>query len=92
MIDADIYVAIGIEGDYAVRALGLSAGIACTKGCRRLTEKEALGLVSGNWYKILEVKEPGIMEGYFLIHERYPLEIGSGVKAVSGGQGQVSVI
>ncbi|KAK4452245.1 hypothetical protein QBC34DRAFT_42252 [Podospora aff. communis PSN243] len=91
LIDAGVDVAIGMEGDYTVRTLGLSAGVAFKNGGGRLTEKEALGLVSGNLYKIFGIEEPSVKEGHFLIHEGNPLEIGSRVKAVAGGQGQVSV-
>ncbi|KAK0611674.1 hypothetical protein B0T14DRAFT_440877 [Immersiella caudata] len=91
LIDAGVEVAIGMEGDYVVRTLGLSAGIAFKNGGGKLTERQALGLVSGNLYKIFGIQEPSVKEGHFLIHEGNPLEIGSRIKAVAGGQGQVSV-
>ncbi|KAK0649103.1 CHAT domain-containing protein [Cercophora newfieldiana] len=91
LLDAGVEVAIGLEGDSQTRNLALAAGIAYKNGEGRLSEKRALNLVSANLYKIFGIKEPGVREGHFVIHEGNPLEIGSRVKAVAGGKGQVSV-
>ncbi|KAK3317308.1 hypothetical protein B0T19DRAFT_479410 [Cercophora scortea] len=91
LIDAGVETAVGLEEDWLVRDLGLLAGIAYKNGGGRLSEKEALGLVSGNLYKILGVKEPGVKEGHFVVWEGSPLDIGGRVKAVAGGRGTVSV-
>jgi len=91
LLDAGVEVAIGLKEDSQTRNLALDAAIAYKNGGGRLSEKRALNLVSTNLYKILGVKEPGVKDGHFVIHEGNPLEIGSRVKAVSGGKSQVSV-
>lgn len=91
LIDAGVTTAIGLEEDWLVRDLGLLAGIAYQNGGGKLSEKSALGLVSGNLYKILGAKEPKVEEGHFVVYEGSPLEIRGRVKAVGGGLGRVSV-
>ena len=91
LLDAGVTTAIGLEEDWLVRDLGLLAGIAYANGGGKLSEKSALGLVSGNAYKILGAKEPKVEEGHFLVYEGSPLRINGRVKAVAGGLGFVSV-
>ena len=91
LLDAGVEVAIGLEGDSQTRNLALAAGIAYKNGGGRLSEKQALNLVSTNLYRLFGLKEPGINDGHFVIHEGNPLEIGSRVKAVAGGKSQVSI-
>ncbi|KAK3321904.1 hypothetical protein B0H66DRAFT_531267 [Apodospora peruviana] len=94
LVDAGVVTAIGLEEDYIVRDLGLLAGIAYRNGGGRLTEKGALDLISGNVYKMLGLeKQPKADEGHFVVFEGSPLDIGSRVKAVGGGEfkGGVSV-
>ncbi|CCC05553.1 unnamed protein product [Sordaria macrospora k-hell] len=87
LLDAGVTTAIGLEEDWLVRDLGLLAGIAYANGGGKLSEKSALGLVSGNVYKILGAKEPKVEEGHFLVYEGSPLRINGRVKAVAGGWG-----
>ncbi|KAK3386171.1 hypothetical protein B0H63DRAFT_192708 [Podospora didyma] len=91
LLDAGVKTAIGIDEDWWVRDLGLLAGIAFKNGGGRLGEKQALGLVSENVYKILGLDEPKAKEGHFVVFEGSPLDIGSRVKAVGGGRGTVTV-
>ncbi|KAK4462691.1 hypothetical protein QBC42DRAFT_296680 [Cladorrhinum samala] len=92
LLDAGVVTGIGLEEDWLVRDLGLLAGIVYRNGGGRVDEKAALGLVSGNLYKLLGLKEPGVKEGHFVISEGSPLDIGSRIKAVGGGLGTVSVL
>lgn len=89
LVSAGVTAAIGLKEDWQVRDLGLFAGIAYHNGEGRVTEAEALDLVSTNVYKILggQVKE----DSHFIVHEGSPLDIGSRVKAVASGNGKVSV-
>ncbi|KAK1757110.1 hypothetical protein QBC47DRAFT_378423 [Echria macrotheca] len=91
LLDAGVPVAVGVNQDFEVYDLGLQAGIVYKNGGGRLSEKQALGLVSGNIYKLLGVKQPGAAEGHFVIHEGNPLEIGSRVKGVAGGRREMTV-
>ncbi|KAK4225198.1 hypothetical protein QBC38DRAFT_269058 [Podospora fimiseda] len=91
LLDAGVLTAIGLEEDWIVRDLGLLAGIVLNNGGGRVDEKGALGLVSGNVYKLLGLKEPGVKDGHFIISEGSPLTIGSRIKAVGGGLGTVTV-
>jgi len=92
LLDAGVTVAIGLEEDWVVRDLSLLAGWVLNNGEGRVKgEKEALELVSGNVYRMLGIKEPDVEEGHFVVWEGSPVQIGSRVKAVSGGLGKVSV-
>jgi hypothetical protein len=90
LVDAGVVTAVGLEEDWVVRDLGLLAGIAHANSGGRIGEKDALGLVSGNVYRMLGLQEPDVRE-HFIIHEGSPLEIGSRVKVVGGGLGHVEV-
>ncbi|KAK4107218.1 hypothetical protein N656DRAFT_763741 [Canariomyces notabilis] len=90
LVDAGVVTAVGLEEDWVVRDLGLLAGIAHANSGGGIGEKDALGLVSGNVYRMLGLQEPDVRE-HFIIHEGSPLEIGSRVKVVGGGLGHVEV-
>ncbi|EPE09780.1 carbohydrate esterase family 9 protein [Ophiostoma piceae UAMH 11346] len=89
LLDAGVTVAIGLEEDWLLRDLGLLAGIAYHNGGGRLSEKEALALVSGNIDKLLGFKTD---KADFVVHEGHPLQIDSRIKAVSAGQGTVTLV
>ncbi|KAK4186274.1 hypothetical protein QBC35DRAFT_501603 [Podospora australis] len=91
LMNAGVVTGIGLEEDWLVRDLGLLAGIVLANGGGKVDEKAALGLVSGNIYKLLGLEQPGVDEGHFIISEGSPLEIGSRTKAVGGGLGTVTV-
>lgn len=89
LISAGVLTAIGLKEDWMVRDLGLLAGVAYQNGEGRISEGEALRLVSSNVYQILgsDLKH----DTHFVVHEGSPLEIGSRVKAVGSGNGKVAV-
>ena len=91
LVGAGVVAAIGLEEDWLVRDLALLAGRAYRNGEGRLSEKDALALVSANVYRILGIEVPKAKDGHFVVSEGSPLEIGSRVKAVGGGLGRVSV-
>ncbi|PKS13257.1 hypothetical protein jhhlp_000028 [Lomentospora prolificans] len=91
LVDAGVVVAIGLYEDWVVRDLALHAGIAYRNGEGRLSEREALGLISTNVYKLLGIDEPkGAGTTDFVVFEGNPLEIDSRIKAVGLG-GSVDV-
>lgn len=91
LLEAGVVTAIGIEGDWQVRNLALTAGIVHKNSGGRVDERAALDLVGANVYRILGINEPGVAEGHFVIYEGSPLEIGSRVRAVGGGRSEVLV-
>ncbi|OAA62881.1 carbohydrate esterase family 9 protein [Niveomyces insectorum RCEF 264] len=98
LVDAGVLVAIGLEEDWVFRDLALLAGVAHKNSGGRLSEKEALGLISTNVHNLLGLGETrrngghaGSSDDHFVVYEGSPLEIGSRVKAVAGGLGHVSV-
>ncbi|KUI58358.1 hypothetical protein VP1G_05666 [Cytospora mali] len=92
LVEAGVVAAIGLEEDWIMRDLPLLAGRAYKNGEGRLSEGEALALISTNVYKILGIEVPKAQAaGHFVVSEGSPLEIGSRVKAVGGGLGRVSV-
>jgi hypothetical protein len=92
LVDAGVKVAIGLQEDWQLRDLGFSAGTAFKNGGGRLSEKEAIDLVSANIYKILGADEASSEDyRHFMVTEGSPLEIGSRLKAVGHGRDQVSV-
>ncbi|KAI1123123.1 amidohydrolase [Nemania abortiva] len=93
LIDAGVVVAIGLEEDWVVRDLGLLAGIAYKNGGGKIDESEALDLVGANVYKMLGLST-GEMDkdvDEFVVFEGSPLEVGSRVRAVGAGLGEVKV-
>lgn len=92
LVDAGVTTAVGLQEDWQIRDLGFSAGTAFRNGVGRLSETEALDLVSVNIYKILGAKVDAAEErGHFAVHEGSPLEIGSRIVAVGAGMGKVTV-
>ncbi|KAM0201090.1 hypothetical protein ACHAPA_008165 [Fusarium lateritium] len=92
LVDAGVKVAIGLQEDWQLRDLGFSAGTAFKNGGGRLSEKEAIDLVSTNIYKILGADEASSEDSrHFMVTEGSPLEIGSRLKAVGHGRDEVSV-
>ena len=87
LLDAGVLVGIGVEEVWETRDLALLAGIAFANGGGRLTFKEALDLVSGNFEKILGLKKDredgkGLKE--WVVWEGSPLEIGGRVRGIGG--------
>ncbi|KAI0412711.1 amidohydrolase [Xylaria grammica] len=93
LIEAGVLVAIGLEEDWVVRDLGLLAGIAYKNGGAKIDEGQALDLVGANVYKLLGLKESEISQdaNEFVVFEGSPLEVGSRVRAVGDGLGEVKV-
>lgn len=91
LVAAGVVTAFGLEEDWLVRDLALLAGRAYRNGEGRLSEKDALALVSANVYKILGIEVPKARDGHFVVSEGSPFDIGSRVKAVGGGLGRVSL-
>lgn len=93
LVGAGVVTAIGLEEDWLIRDLALLAGIAYHNGGGRLSEKEALALISTNYYELLGIEEPRTAAGgeHFVVFEGSPFDIGSRIRAVGGGLGTVSV-
>ncbi|KAI1146754.1 amidohydrolase [Nemania diffusa] len=93
LVDAGVLVAIGLEEDWVVRDLGLLAGIAYKNGGGKLDEGEALDLVGANVYKLLGLEGTRVGKDVdeFVVFEGSPLEVGSRVRAVGAGLGEVQV-
>ncbi|KAK8155039.1 hypothetical protein BKA80DRAFT_304450 [Phyllosticta citrichinensis] len=95
LVDAGVLTAIGTAEDWEARDLGLMAGVAFANGEGRLSEQDALALISANVYKILGLDKGDVgarrSKGDFVVYEGSPLEIRSRVVAVGSGQGVVSV-
>ncbi|KAI1435843.1 amidohydrolase [Xylaria sp. CBS 124048] len=94
LIDAGVLVAIGLEEDWLVRDMGLLAGIAYKNGNGRITESQALDLVGANVHKMLGLdddEEGSDVFDEFVVFEGNPLEVGSRVRAVGNGLGEVEV-
>ncbi|KAM5353892.1 hypothetical protein ACJ41O_000542 [Fusarium nematophilum] len=92
LVDAGVLAAIGLHEDWELRDLGFAAGTAFKNGGGRLGEKEALDLVSTNIYLILGADaETAEDNGHFMVSEGSPLEVGSRIKAIGSGKGEISV-
>ncbi|KAK3896754.1 hypothetical protein C8A05DRAFT_39699 [Staphylotrichum tortipilum] len=83
-----VVVGLGIGEDWMVVEMGLMAGVVWRNSGGRVGEREALGLVGGNIWKMLGVREKG---GHFVVWEGSPLEVGGRVRGVGGGRGWVDV-
>lgn len=90
LFSAGVVTAIGLEEDWVVRDLELLAGVAHTNSRGRISEKDAINLVSGNIYKMLGLVEPDWRKN-FVIHEGNPLAINSAIKAVGDGTAELFV-
>ncbi|KAI1114027.1 amidohydrolase [Nemania sp. NC0429] len=93
LLEAGVLVAIGLEEDWVVRDLGLLAGIAYKNGGGKIDESQALDLVGANVFKLLGLgkSELGNVANEFVVFEGSPLEVGSRVRAVGAGLGEVKV-
>jgi imidazolonepropionase-like amidohydrolase len=89
LLDAGVLVALGADEVWQTRELGLLAGIAWKNGEGRLSEGEALGLVSRNIYDMLGMKSKGANDDW-VVWEGSPLETGGRVRAV-GSLGKVAL-
>ncbi|KAF2773038.1 hypothetical protein EJ03DRAFT_380292 [Teratosphaeria nubilosa] len=85
---AGVRVAISTtEGwDWETRDLALSAGIAYANGGGRISEREALGFVSGNLFAMLGLEEEE-GAGEFVVVDGSPLRIEGRVRGVADGRG-----
>jgi hypothetical protein len=87
-----VHFALGTAEDWQTRDLYLFAGIAHANGGGKIGEKEALGLVTGNFYGMLGLEDSKQdVKGEWVVFEGSPLEIRSRVVAVADGSGKVSV-
>ncbi|THX32674.1 hypothetical protein D6D12_02049 [Aureobasidium pullulans] len=90
LLESQVRVAIGVEEVWETRDLALAAGIALKNSQGRLSEQQALDLVSTNFYEFLGLEVPKA-ESEFVIYEHSPLEIGSRVVAIADGSGKTDV-
>ncbi|KAG9903631.1 amidohydrolase, partial [Aureobasidium melanogenum] len=90
LLDAGVRVAIGVDEIWETRDLGLTAGIALKNSEGRLTEQQALDLVSTNFYDFLGLEMPDA-GSEFVVYEGSPLEIGGRVVAIADGSGKTKV-
>lgn len=91
LLDAGVLLGISVEELSDSRNLGLLAGIAHANSEGRLSFEDALGLVSGNLEKALEVQKDAATEkGEWVIWEGSPLQIGGRVRGI-GGLGRASL-
>ncbi|KAK5703813.1 hypothetical protein LTR97_002826 [Elasticomyces elasticus] len=89
LFSAGVKVAIATAEDWETRDLDLLAGIAHVNSGGKISEKEALAMVSTNIYEMLGLEQPGTDE--FVVYDSNPLQIDGRVRAVAGGKGTVSV-
>ena len=92
LIDAGVLVSIGTKENWEVRELSLMAGIAYANSNGRLSEEAALGLISSNIYRMLDLEKHFSTETDFVVFEGNPLQTNSRVRAVVDGRGTVEVI
>jgi imidazolonepropionase-like amidohydrolase len=90
LLDAGVRVAIGVDEIWETRDLGLTAGIAYKNSEGRLTEQQALDLVSTNFYEFLGLEMPEV-GSEFVVYEGSPLEIGGRVVAIADGSGKTEL-
>ncbi|KAH0146455.1 amidohydrolase, partial [Aureobasidium melanogenum] len=90
LLNAGVRVAIGVDEIWETRDLGLTAGIALKNSEGRLTEQQALDLVSTNFYDFLGLEMPDA-GSEFVVYEGSPLEIGGRVVAIADGSGNTEV-
>ncbi|EKG19830.1 Amidohydrolase 1 [Macrophomina phaseolina MS6] len=91
LLDAGVLTAIGITQGSDARHLSLDTAIAYVNSGGRLSESEALGLISTNVFELLGLKSPVDAVEDFVVFEGSPLEIQSRVVAVGNGFGGVSI-
>lgn len=89
---AGVVVAAGLSEEWRVRDMAFEAGTAWRNSNGKISQKNALDIVSTNVYKILGVEEPEKHSGaHFVVSEGNPLDIGARVRAVGAGRGKVSI-
>jgi imidazolonepropionase-like amidohydrolase len=94
LLDAGVLTAIGVNENWEVRDLNLMAGVAYKNGGGRLNEREAVALISENIDKMLGLPRKSVALGgqsEFVVFEGSPLEVGSKVRAIADGAGEVAV-
>jgi hypothetical protein len=92
LLEAGVTTAIGVDQDWVVYDLALYAGIVYQNGQGQIGEKEALGLLNGNLFKMLGLKEDEeASKEHFVVYEGSPFEIGGRIRGVAGGRGVVQV-
>ncbi|KAK0926358.1 hypothetical protein LTS16_001308 [Friedmanniomyces endolithicus] len=90
---AGVKVGSSTAEDWEIRNLDLLAGIACANSGGKISEVEALKMVSSNIYEMLGLPSAKAAESRdeFVVYEGNPLEINSRVRAVADGRGEVSL-
>ncbi|KAF2173115.1 hypothetical protein M409DRAFT_49603 [Zasmidium cellare ATCC 36951] len=89
---AGVKVAIGVDEDWEARDLYLQAGIVAANSQGRISEREALGLVSKGIFEVLGLQEDeGSEMAEFVVFEGNPLTTRSRVRAVADGRGGLTV-
>lgn len=92
LVDAGVATAIGLEEDWLIRDMALLAGIAHQNSGGRVSEKEALGLISTNIDRILGTEgQQSSNNGHFVVYEGSPLEIDGRIRAVGSGGDSVTL-
>ncbi len=92
LVAAGVVVGVGLSEEWRVRDMAFEAGTAWRNSNGKISQKEALNIVSTNVYKILGVEEPEKHSGaHFVVSEGDPLDIGARIKAVGTGRGKVSI-
>ncbi|KAK5684765.1 hypothetical protein LTS10_002839 [Elasticomyces elasticus] len=86
---AGVKIAIATAEDWETRDLDLLAGIAHINSGGKISEKEALAMVSTNIYEMLGLEQPATDE--FVVYDSNPMQIDGRVRAVADGKGTVSV-
>lgn len=88
--DAGVKVAIGTSEDWETRDLALYAGIARINSGGKISEDDAIMMVSSNIYEMLGLQEKTGSD-CFTVYDGNPLEINSRIRAVADGRGGVNV-
>jgi len=86
---AGVKVGISTTEDWETRDLALLAGIAHANSGGKISEEDAIAMVSSNIYEMLGLSEPALSQNGFVVYEGSPLQIGSQVRAVADGRGRV---
>lgn len=79
-----MHLGISVEEMWETRDLGLLAGVAYANSEGRLSEKQALELVSSNIHDMLGLKKWKSEEREWVVWEGSPLEIGRRVRGIGG--------
>ncbi|TKA76233.1 hypothetical protein B0A55_06386 [Friedmanniomyces simplex] len=88
---AGVKVGISTSEDWEIRDLDLLAGIAHTNSGGKISEAEALKMVSSNIYEMLGLSAKEVdRRDEFVVYESNPLHIDSRVRAVADGRGMVN--